>query len=217
MQLNRTVNVDLGERAYDIVTGIGVMRDAADYLTAQVSGRKCHLIMDSNVAPLYAPSLCDALSNAGAELSQSVIPAGEQHKTLATVAGLLADIIRAGLDRGSRIIALGGGVTGDMAGFTAAIYMRGIRFIQIPTSLLAMVDSSVGGKTGVDLPEGKNLVGAFWQPEKVLIDPSLLQTLPLKELRCGDRQVRGHFRSLLFWQTGTGCGETATSRSGVLR
>ncbi len=189
MRLNRTVKVDLGERSYDIVTGLGVLRAAADYLSPLVSGRKCHLIMDSNVAQLYSSDLCEALTTAGAEISHSIVPAGEQNKTLATVAGLLADIINAGLDRGSRIIACGGGVTGDMAGFTAAVYMRGISFIQIPTSLLAMVDSSVGGKTGVDLPEGKNLVGAFWQPEQVLIDPLLLQTLPLRELRCGLAEI----------------------------
>ena len=189
MQLNRTVRVELGERSYDIITGWKVLDDAGVYLGPLLSGRKCHLITDSNVAPLYADKLSEILESAGAEVSQSIIPAGETHKNLATIGELLAEIIGAGLDRGSRILALGGGVTGDMAGFTAAIYMRGIKFIQVPTSLLAMVDSSVGGKTGVDLPQGKNLVGAFWQPEKVLIDQKLLLTLPDRELCCGLAEV----------------------------
>ena len=120
------------------------------------------------------------------------VPDGEQYKTLDTVARLYADFVAAGLDRGSTVIALGGGVVGDTAGFAAATYMRGVRLVQIPTSLLAMVDSSVGGKVGVDLPQGKNLVGAFKQPDAVLIDPDVLATLPEREWRCGMAEVIKH-------------------------
>jgi 3-dehydroquinate synthase len=120
------------------------------------------------------------------------MPDGEQFKTLATVATVYGDLVRARLDRGSTVIALGGGVVGDTAGFAAATYMRGVRLVQIPTSLLAMVDSSVGGKVGVDLPEGKNLVGAFKQPDAVIIDPEVLETLPQPEWRNGMAEVIKH-------------------------
>jgi len=189
MNTFKTVNVNLGTRSYAIVVGQQLIDHAAEFLAPLVSGHKSHIITDSNLVQLYYDRLAAALRGAGSEVSRSIIRAGEQHKTLSTVTGMLGELIKAGLDRGSRIVALGGGVTGDMAGFTASIYMRGISFIQIPTSLLAMVDSSVGGKTGVDLPEGKNLVGAFWQPELVLIDPALLRSLPERELRCGWAEI----------------------------
>jgi len=120
------------------------------------------------------------------------MPDGEQYKTLETVNGLYPELVTAGLDRSGTIMALGGGVVGDTAGFVAATYMRGVRFVQIPTTLLAMVDSSVGGKVGVDLPQGKNLVGAFKQPEVVIIDPDVLATLPEREWRCGMAEVIKH-------------------------
>ncbi len=120
------------------------------------------------------------------------MPDGEQYKTLDTVAQFYADFVTAGLDRGSTVVALGGGVVGDTAGFAAATYMRGVRLVQIPTSLLAMVDSSVGGKVGVDLAQGKNLVGAFKQPDAVLIDPDVLGTLPEREWRCGAAEIIKH-------------------------
>ncbi|MBE2182406.1 MAG: 3-dehydroquinate synthase [Anaerolineae bacterium] len=132
------------------------------------------------------------LANAMASITLVTFPEGEAYKNLQTVAQLYPEFVRAGLDRSGTVIALGGGVTGDMTGFAAATYMRGVRLVQIPTTLLSMVDSSVGGKVGVDLPEGKNLVGAFKQPAVVLIDPSVLETLPEREIRCGMAELIKH-------------------------
>ncbi|MCZ2095171.1 MAG: 3-dehydroquinate synthase, partial [Anaerolineae bacterium] len=143
---------------------------------------------NATLAPLYGEALVKRLSDA----VLITMPDGEQYKTLDTVAKLYADFVAAGLDRGSTVIALGGGVVGDTAGFAAATYMRGVRLLQIPTSLLAMVDSSVGGKVGVDLPQGKNLVGAFKQPDAVVIDPDVLRTLPEREWRCGAAEAIKH-------------------------
>jgi shikimate kinase/3-dehydroquinate synthase len=143
------------------------------------------LVTDSNVGPLYAeqcpPADCVI-----------TIPAGEQHKTLATVNRIYDELLEAGIDRGGTVFALGGGVVGDVAGFAAATFMRGVGLVQVPTTLLAMVDASVGGKTGVDKPQGKNLVGAFKQPVAVLADLSTLQTLPSVELACGLAEVVKH-------------------------
>lgn len=143
------------------------------------------VISDSNVAPLYADQFPDALAHI-------TFPAGEQHKNLDTVNKLYSQLLNAGLDRTGTVVALGGGVTGDMAGFVAATYMRGVNLVQCPTSLLSMVDSSVGGKVGVDLPEGKNLVGAFKQPVAVLVDLDTLQTLPDDEFASGMAEVVKH-------------------------
>jgi 3-dehydroquinate synthase len=182
------IPVGLGERSYDIFAG-GVLDRAAGYLAPFVKGRKCLLLTDSNVGPLYAGKISKILSEAEAETFIYTFPAGEAHKTLETAGAICSYAVKCGLDRSSLLVALGGGVCGDIAGFVAAIYMRGINFIQIPTTLLAAVDSSVGGKTGVDLPDGKNLIGAFWQPKLVLIDPEMLSTLPAKEIRCGLAEV----------------------------
>jgi 3-dehydroquinate synthase len=143
------------------------------------------VISDSNVAPLYANQFPDALAHI-------TFPAGEPHKNLQTVNQLYSQLLAAGLDRFGTIVALGGGVTGDMAGFVAATYMRGVKLVQCPTSLLAMVDSSVGGKVGVDLPEGKNLVGAFKQPVMVLVDLETLHSLPADEFASGMAEVIKH-------------------------
>lgn len=143
------------------------------------------VLTDSNVGPLYA-------GRCGPALHVLTIPAGEQHKTLSSVRQLYDGLLACGLDRGGTIVALGGGVVGDMAGFTAATYLRGINFVQCPTTLLAMVDASIGGKTGVDLPQGKNLVGAFKQPAAVLADVSTLQTLPPAEFAAGLAEVVKH-------------------------
>ena len=150
--------------------------------------KRVAVITNETLAPLYGEALCDALPDA----HLIVMPDGEQYKNLNTVANLYQEMVRARLDRKSTVIALGGGVVGDTAGFAAATYMRGVRLVQIPTSLLSMVDSSVGGKVGVDLPEGKNLVGAFKQPDLVLIDPNVLYTLPPREWRCGLGEVIKH-------------------------
>ncbi|MFZ4815310.1 MAG: 3-dehydroquinate synthase [Phototrophicaceae bacterium] len=157
-------------------------------LTALVPRKRVAIITNVSLVPHYAEALAAQLPDA----SLITMPDGEAHKTMSTVADLCREVARAGLDRGSTIIALGGGVVGDTAGFVAASYMRGVRFVQIPTSLLAMVDSSVGGKVGVDLPEGKNLVGAFKQPSAVLIDPSTLATLPAREWRNGMAEIIKH-------------------------
>lgn len=150
--------------------------------------KRCAVITNTTIAPLHGEMLVKRLPDA----VLITMPDGEQYKTLDTVAKLYTDLVDAGLDRGSTVIALGGGVVGDTAGFSAATYMRGVRLVQIPTSLLAMVDSSVGGKVGVDLPQGKNLVGAFKQPDAVLIDPDVLRTLPEREWRCGAAEAIKH-------------------------
>lgn len=169
---------------YDIHIERGALARIAQWLPR---GRVA-VVTNVTLAPLYGQSLVSALPDA----ALVTIPDGEQYKTLETVAQLYADFVAAGLDRSSTIIALGGGVLGDTAGFAAATYMRGVRLVQIPTSLLAMVDSSVGGKVGVDLPQGKNLVGAFKQPDLVLIDPDVLKTLPERERRCGMAETIKH-------------------------
>lgn len=167
---------------YTVTIGAGLLEHLRE-LTA-VDGRVA-VITDSHVGPLYA----DAISNKTCLIT---MPAGEQHKTLATVSGMYGQLLEAGIDRRDTIVALGGGVVGDVAGFVAATYMRGINFVQCPTSLLAMVDASVGGKTGVDLPQGKNLVGAFKQPTAVIADVATLQTLPPEELSAGMAEVIKH-------------------------
>ncbi len=186
MQALKQIQVVLGDRSYKIMLKAGILQNLNKVLSEFCSKRSTLTITDSNVGPLYFDRIeqlkhCDS--------SKFVFPAGEKHKTIETVTDICRKAVELGLDRKSLILALGGGVCGDMAGFAAAVYMRGIGFIQIPTSLLAMVDSSVGGKTGVDLPEGKNLVGAFWQPELVIIDPETLKTLPAEELRNGLAEV----------------------------
>lgn len=167
---------------YNVYVGDGLLGRLREL--AGVDGRIA-LITDSNVGPLYAQAIPEAACVV-------TMPAGEQNKTLATVNGMYEQLLAAGMDRSSTVVALGGGVVGDVAGFVAATYMRGINFVQCPTSLLAMVDASVGGKTGVDLPQGKNLVGAFKQPTAVLADIATLQTLPLEEVSAGMAEVIKH-------------------------
>lgn len=169
---------------YDIHIISGLLGNISDYLPAG----KIVVITNTTLAPLYGESVCRNLTDARVV----TMPDGEQFKTLDTVSKLYVDLVDAGLDRTGTVIALGGGVVGDTAGFAAATYMRGVRLIQMPTSLLSMVDSSVGGKVGVDLPQGKNLVGAFKQPDCVLIDPDMLTTLPEREWRCGMGEVIKH-------------------------
>jgi 3-dehydroquinate synthase len=147
------------------------------------------LVSDDVVGPLYADQVAASLESTGLQVAHCTMLAGEVHKTLDTVSDLYAQFLAAGLDRGGLVVALGGGVVGDVLGFAAATYMRGLPVVQIPTTLLAMVDSSVGGKTGVDLPAGKNLVGAFKQPVLVAIDPAVLATLPAADFRAGLAEV----------------------------
>lgn len=175
------LQVELGERAYPIL--IGALAESAERAAELWRGRRVFLVADGNTAR-FAPSVAALLAASGAaEVVATDFPAGEASKTFDTAAALCREAARRNFDRRALFAALGGGVVGDLTGFAAAIYLRGVDFLQIPTSLLAMIDSSVGGKTGVDLPEGKNLAGAFHQPEAVLIDPAFLATLPGRERR----------------------------------
>ena len=178
--------------SYPIYLADGVLTQTGSYLADLGYNGRCAVVTNQAVGRHHAGPLLESLLAAGFEPSQIDLPDGEQFKTLETVAGLYDRLIEAKLDRRSPIIALGGGVLGDTAGFAAASYLRGVPLVQIPTTLLAMVDSSVGGKTGVDLPQGKNLVGAFKQPEMVIIDPQVLTTLPPVEFRAGMAEVIKH-------------------------
>ena len=189
----KTVRVPLGERSYDIIIINSKPKGGLvshKITPSTVKNRCCFIVSDNNVADLYLDRTVDLLAKASAgPIVHVVFPAGERSKNLDTLRDLYTEAIEAGVDRNSVIVALGGGVVGDTAGFMAATYMRGVDLIQIPTSLVAQVDSSVGGKTGVDLPEGKNLVGAFYQPKSVIIDIATLDTLPDRQLRCGLAEV----------------------------
>ncbi len=183
------VKVSLGERSYDIMIGEHLLSHAGELLAPFFRRRKTAIVTDANVARHHLASLETALRDAGFEVESIVLPAGEGSKRFATLADLCDRLLAAGIERSDRVIALGGGVIGDLAGFAAAILRRGIDFIQIPTSLLAQVDSSVGGKTGINSGLGKNLIGAFHQPLAVLADTSLLTTLPERELSAGYAEV----------------------------
>lgn len=190
--MTTTLTVALGERAYPIHIG----EDNLDLLEGALahSGAKgiVALVTDSNVGPLYAGRVTRHIEAAGFPCVTYTMPAGEGHKRLSEIENICAAFLDGGLDRSSLVVALGGGVPGDVAGFAAAVFMRGIPFIQIPTSLVAQVDSSVGGKTGVNLPAGKNIIGSFHQPCAVIIDMTLLRTLPDRELREGIAEVIKH-------------------------
>lgn len=181
-----TLNVELGDRGYPIVIGAALLADSA-LLERHVPGRDVLLVSNTIVAPLYAQQLARGL--AGRRLLQAIVPDGEVHKSLASVSRILDVLVANRFGRDATVVALGGGVVGDMAGFAAACYQRGIAYVQVPTTLLAQVDSSVGGKTGVNHPGGKNLIGAFHQPAAVVSDVSTLATLPLRELRAGLAEV----------------------------
>lgn len=165
-------------RNYQVHIGHGILSQAGQILQQLTQAEICCIISDSNIAPLYTANLESVLRQAGYRVVQFIFPAGESSKNLCVYADILRFLAENGLGRKDCILALGGGVTGDLAGFAAASYLRGIPYIQIPTTLLAMVDSSVGGKTGLDLPQGKNLVGAFYQPSAVLCDLDTLDSIP---------------------------------------
>jgi 3-dehydroquinate synthase len=188
----KRVRVDLGERSYDILIGGGLLSQAADYLRPLKLGKRGVIITDTNVESRYAGALREALGKGGFTVEVLSVPAGEASKSLRQANRLFEKMPSLGLDRQSFVIALGGGVVGDLAGFVAASYLRGLAFVQMPTSLMAQVDSSVGGKVGVNLPQGKNLVGAFYQPKLVLADTDTLATLPARELRSGFAEVIKH-------------------------
>ena len=181
------ISVETG-RPYDMFIGRDILTDAAKYVLDVTAPCKAALVTDSNVAGLYAGTVSEVLSDAGFDVILIEFPAGEENKNLESYGAIMEQLARAGLSRSDIIIALGGGVTGDMAGFAAATYLRGIRYIQMPTTYLAAVDSSVGGKTAVDLGKGKNLCGAFWQPSLVLADISTFQTLSPSEMLDGSAE-----------------------------
>lgn len=184
----QTIHVQ-ASRPYDIVIGRGLL-DKAGSMARQVnSGARALIVSDSHVAPLYADRVLAGFREAGYAVSLFTFEAGEERKRLSTVQQVYARLAAENLTRGDLLVALGGGVTGDLTGFAAATWLRGIDFIQLPTSLLSQVDSSVGGKTGVDIPEGKNLVGAFWQPRLVAADIDTLSTLPPDFLADGMAEV----------------------------
>lgn len=174
------IHVSAGD-GYDVRIGRGVLADAGVWVREATSAHTVALVSDETVWPLHGEVVESSLREAGVEVSAHVVVAGESAKSWTNAGGLLEAFAAAGLDRGSAVVALGGGVVGDLAGFVAAVYMRGIRLVHIPTTLLAQVDSSLGGKTAVDLTAGKNLAGAFWQPRLVLTDPDVLGTLPAIE------------------------------------
>ena len=182
------VRIDFGDgsgRGYDILVGEGLLGRLPRLLAAACPAHRYVLIADDRVAALYASGVEQALREAGARVDTLTFPAGEAHKTRESWAILSDAMLAADIGRDAAVLALGGGVTGDLAGFVAATYMRGLPLVQLPTSLLAMIDSSVGGKTGVDTSAGKNLIGAFLQPAVVLADTEVLDTLPAPELRAG--------------------------------
>lgn len=185
----RVVEVPLGERTYRIQIGTGLLDRLGRECARLRLGRRCAVVSDANVAPLYAARVLAALEGAGFEPFLITFPAGEQAKSLRHVLAGYDQLAAQRLERKSFVVALGGGVVGDLAGFLAATYLRGIEFVQVPTSLLAQVDSSVGGKVGVNLRAGKNLVGAFYQPRLVICDLATLDTLPDRELRAGLAEV----------------------------
>ena len=185
--------VELGEERYPIYVGAGLMAQLGALVRGHLpQTRRALLVTDANVAPLYGEAARAALEQAGITTARVTVPAGEASKSLSQVYSLYSSCVRAELDRTSAVVALGGGVVGDLAGFVAATYLRGIPLVQVPTTLLAQVDSSIGGKTGVDLPQGKNLVGAFHQPSLVVADVETLKSLPRRELSAGMAEVVKH-------------------------
>lgn len=182
----RSITVELGERSYPIFIGSGLLGGGFD-LSAHVRGPDCLVVTNETVEPLYLDALVANLT--GKQVRVISLPDGEAYKTLETVEDILDTLVENSANRDTTVVALGGGVVGDIAGFAAACYMRGVDFIQVPTTLLAQVDSSVGGKTGVNHASGKNLIGAFHQPRAVLIDTDTLKTLPDRELKAGLAEV----------------------------
>ncbi len=189
MSVSHTIDVELGERSYPIIIGRRLLGGNFD-LTDYVKGSDCLIVSNETVAPLYLDRLRPNLD--GRNVSNISLPDGEAYKTVATMQQILDKLVDNGASRDTTVIALGGGVVGDISGFAAACYMRGVAFIQVPTTLLAQVDSSVGGKTGVNHDKGKNLIGAFHQPRIVLIDTDTLGTLPDRELKAGIAEVIKH-------------------------
>ena len=193
--LMATVNVSLGDRSYPIWIGEGLLGQGSLWRSV-VAGRQVALVTNDTVGPLYADRLLATLRQEGLEPILITLPDGEVHKTMAVLGTVFDAMMEHRMERGATVVALGGGVVGDMAGFAAACYQRGVAFVQVPTTLLSQVDSSVGGKTGVNHPLGKNMIGAFYQPQAVLIDMTVLQTLPERELSAGLAEIIKYGASL---------------------
>jgi 3-dehydroquinate synthase len=183
-----TVPVPLGERAYEILVGRGLIESAGARIAA-LSARAAAIVTDEHVGPLYASALTTSLEAQGLRVSVVTLPPGEATKSYASLERVCDAVLAAKIERGDLVVALGGGVIGDLAGFASAVVRRGVRFVQVPTTLLSQVDSSVGGKTGINSRHGKNLVGAFHQPSLVIADTALLDTLPIREMRAGYAEV----------------------------
>lgn len=186
-----TLEVDLGERSYPIIIGRGLLDDAA-LLQQFVKGRRAAVVTNDKVGPLYLEKVSAALRAAGKEVTEIVLPDGEEHKNWSSLMKIFDVLLAEKCDRKTTLVALGGGVIGDLTGFAAASYMRGVPFVQVPTTLLSQVDSSVGGKTGINHPLGKNMIGAFYQPQAVIADTGTLHTLPPRELAAGIAEVIKH-------------------------
>lgn len=189
----QSVPVNLGPRSYTVQVGQGLLTRMGAEVAAKVAGRsRCAVITDSNVGPLYAETVLTSLTGAGIQAHLITVPAGEASKSLLTAQTVCGEMVRAGLDRKSFVVALGGGVIGDLGGFCASIFQRGIPYVQVPTTVLSQVDSSVGGKTGVNLPDAKNMVGAFHQPLHVIADVATLDSLHPREWNEGFAEIIKH-------------------------
>ncbi|MBE9179777.1 3-dehydroquinate synthase [Oculatella sp. LEGE 06141] len=184
-----TITVDLPQQPYEIAIAPGGLNQLGEQMQPLKLGKKVLLVSNPALFRLYGERAIASLERAGFEVVQATLPAGERYKTLNSIQKIYDIALANRLERSSTIVALGGGVVGDMAGFAAATWLRGINFVQVPTSLLAMVDAAIGGKTGVNHPQGKNLIGAFHQPRLVVIDPEVLHTLPAREFRAGIAEV----------------------------
>jgi 3-dehydroquinate synthase len=188
LQEDKELRVNLDDRSYNIYIGTGFLA-TGDLLRKHVKSKKALIVTNTLVGPLYSKIVRSSLESAGVEIFEVVLPDGEEYKTMEYLMKIIDKAMEAKLDRKSTMIALGGGVIGDMTGFAAAIFQRGVRFVQVPTTLMAMVDSAVGGKTAVNHPLGKNMIGAFYQPEAVIADISTLSTLPDRELASGVSEI----------------------------
>lgn len=197
------LHINLKDQSYDIIIESGAFKEVGSWISRLWQAQKVAVITDSHVAPLYGEAIMTALKRHGFDATLLEVPAGEKSKSLLQATALYDQLATFGMTRSDGIIALGGGVIGDLAGFVASTYMRGIHFLQIPTSLLAQVDSSIGGKTAVNTDSAKNLVGTFSQPEGVLIDPALLSTLPIQRVREGIAEIikSAAIADPVLWQT----------------
>jgi 3-dehydroquinate synthase len=185
----KTLRTELGSYSYDILIGDGILADAAPHILPVLKQKRVIIVSDAHVAPLYQDKITASLTSAGVACETITLPAGESSKSFLTLEWLMDSLLELQPERKTTLIALGGGVIGDITGFAASILLRGVPFIQIPTTLLAQVDSSVGGKTGINTHKGKNLVGSFYQPQRVLIDTSVLKTLPEREMKSGYAEI----------------------------